>query len=179
MKNVVVSCNASAGVSLQDSASAGSHYRVSLLRQLRRASLLLLSLCATAAIAASSLSKVVDGVTIYVGIVPAQITRGQPMEHASGGMHGGATKGEQYHVLVVLLDAKTGQRIIDAEVEASVAEFGKTGPAVTLSLMKIAESVTYGNYFDLPGSGPFRIDLKIRRPNVSHVIQAQFEHAHP
>ena len=164
---------------LQDSAGAESNWHRGLLRQLHHASLLLLSLCATAAIAASSLSKVVDGVTIYVGIVPAQIIRGQPMDHASGAMHGGAIKGEQYHVLVVLLDAKTGQRIVDADVEARVAEYGKAGPAVTLGLMKVAESVTYGNYIDLPGSGPFRIDLKIRRPNVSQVIQAQFEHAHP
>lgn len=150
-----------------------------LIRDLRRACWLLLSLFAATAMAASSQSKVVDGVTIYVGIVPAQIVRGRSMEHPDGTMHGGATKGEQYHMLVVLLDAKTGQRIIDAEVEANVAELGRTGPTIPLGLMKIAESITYGNYFNLEGSGPFRIDLKIRRPNMVNTIQAQFEHAHP
>ena len=179
MKNTVQSYKEPAERPFRDSARIASGWYFRLVRELRRASLLLLSLFATAAIAASGLSKVVDGVTIYIGIVPAQIVRGQSMDHADGAMHGGAAKGEQYHVLVVLLDEKTGQRIVDADVEASVAEFGKAGPAVTLGLMKVGESITYGNYFDLPGSGPFRIDLKIRRPNVSHVIQAQFEHAHP
>lgn len=156
----------------------GAIYRV-LISHLRRASWLLASLFVVTAMAASSLSKVVDGVTIYVGVVPAQIVRGQSMEHPGGTMHGGATKGEQYHVLVVLLDAKTGQRIVDAVVEASIAELGITGPTMTLDLMKVADSITYGNYFSLSGSGPFRIDLKIRRPNSPNVIQAQFEHAHP
>lgn len=145
----------------------------------RYASVLLLSLCATVAIAASSLSKVVDGVTIYVGIVGAQVIRGQPMSPADGVMHGGRKKGEQYHLMVVLVDAKTGQRITDAEVEATVVELGKASSPLTLSLMKVAESVTYGGYFDLPASGPFRIDLKIRRP-ASRLIEAQFEdHVHP
>ena len=179
MNNTVHSYTETAQPSFRDSARIASSWHVSLLGKLRRAALLLLSLLATTAIAASSLSKVVDGMVIYVGIVPAQIIRGQSMDHASGAMHGGAAKGEQYHLLVVLLDAKTGQRIVDADVEASVAEFGKIGPPVTLGLMKVAESITYGNFLDLPGSGPFRIDLNIRRPNVSHVTQAQFEHAHP
>lgn len=179
MTNTVHSYTQAPQPSFRDSAKTASSWRVSLLRSLRCAFLLVLSLIATTAIAASSLSKVVDGVTIYVGIVSAQIVRGQSMDHASGAMHGGAAKGEKFHLLVVLLDTKTGQRIVDADVEASVAEFGKTGPPVTLGLMKVAESITYGNFLDLPGSGPFRIDLKIRRPNVSHVIQAQFEHAHP
>ena len=66
------------------------HWHARLNRDFRCALVLLLSLFATTAIAASSLSKVVDGVTIYVGIVPAQIIRGQSMEHADGAMHGGA-----------------------------------------------------------------------------------------
>lgn len=179
MKNAVQSCNEPPVDPLHGLARAGSAWHFRFIRELRRASLLLLSLFATTAIAASSLSKVVEGMTIYVGIVPAQIVRGKSMEHADGAMHGGAAKGEQYHIMVVMLEAGTGQRIVDADVEASVAEFGKTGPPVTLGLMKVAESVTYGNYIDLPSSGPFRIDLKIRRPNVSRPIQAQFELTHP
>lgn len=179
MKNAGNSRLGSAIGTGQISAQAAAGWRARCLHATRCLFLALLSMLATAVIAASSQSKVVDGMTVYVGIVPAQIIRGQPADHASGAMHGGASKGEQYHMLVVLLDAKTGQRIVDAEVEASVAGFGKTGPTVTLGLMKIAESVTYGRYFDLPGSGPFRIDLQIRRPNAARVVEAQFEYARP
>ena len=178
MKNMDQSSTKAVAGFVQSLARPGSAGDSRLLRGLRCGALLMLSLVATTVIAASSLSKVVDGITIYVGIVPAQIIRGQSMDHAEG-MHGGSAKGEQYHLLVVLLDAKTGQRIIDAEVEASVAEFGRTGPTLPLSLMKVAESITYGNYFSLGASGPFRIDLRIKRPNTSHVVQAQFEHTHP
>ena len=140
MKNAVQSCKEPADGAGQVSTRAGVGRPVRLLHELRWLFLVLLSMLVTAAIAASSLSKVVDGMTIYVGIVPAQIIRGQSIDHASGAMHGGASQGDQYHVLVVLLDAKTGQRIVDAVVEASVAEFGKAGPTVTLGLMKVAES---------------------------------------
>ena len=148
-----------------------------LFRKLRCAFVLLLSLFAVTAMADSSRSKVVDGVTIYLGIVPAEIMRGHPKEHPEGTMHGGGPRGEeQYHVMVALFDAKTGQRITDADVKASVAGVGRTESPVTLEPMNIADTITYGNYFNMSGYGPFRIDLQIRRPSTAHVIEARFEH---
>jgi hypothetical protein len=139
----------------------------------------MLSTLAGAAVANDNLSKVVDGVTIYVGIVPAEIVRGHPKEHPEGAMHGGVPLGaEQYHVMVALFDAKTGQRITDADVKASVAGVGMTGSPVTLEPMKIADTITYGNYFNMSGYGPFRIVLQIKRPDVARVIEARFEHKH-
>ena len=114
-----------------------------LFRKLRCAFVLLLSLFAVTAMADSSLSKVVDGVTIYLGIVPAEIMRGHPKEHPQGTMHGGVPRErEQYHVMVALFDAKTGQRITDADVKASVAALGRTGSPVTLEPMNIADTIT-------------------------------------
>lgn len=113
-----------------------------LFRKLRCA-FVLLSLFAVTAMADSSLSKVVDGVTIYLGIVPAEIMRGHPTEHPQGTMHGGVPRErEQYHVMVALFDAKTGQRITDADVKASVAALGRTGSPVTLEPMNIADTIT-------------------------------------
>lgn len=150
-----------------------------LFRKLRCAFVLLLSLFAVTAMADSSRSKVVDGVTIYLGIVPAEIMRGHPKEHPEGTMHGGVSRGgEQYHVMVALFDAKTGQRIDDAEIKAKVSASFFGGEEKKLESMNIADTITYGNYFQMSGHGPFRISLQIRRPNAARVVEAQFEHKH-
>ena len=151
-----------------------------LFENLRRlAWLLALSLFSGAAMANDNLTKVVDGVTIYIGILPAEMIRGHPKEHPEGSMHGGVPRGgEQYHVMVALFDAKTGERINDADVKASVAGVGAKGWPVKLEPMNIANTITYGNYFNMSGYGPFRIDLQIRRPNATRVIEARFEHKH-
>ena len=122
----------------------------------------------------SALVKVVDGVSIYLGIVPAEIVRGHPKEHPEGAMHGGApTGGEQYHVMVALFDAKTGQRINNAEVTAKVAGMEKK-----LEVMNIANAITYGNFFPMSGPGPFRIVVQIRKPGEPRVVEALFDHKH-
>ena len=124
--------------------------------------------------------KVAEGVTIYIGIVSAEIVRGHPAEHPEGSMHRGALPGPgQYHVMVALFDAKSGQRITDSPVTARVSSAGG-GAAVekTLEPMNIADSITYGNFFAMPGAGPYKIVTHIYRPGWSHVIEAEFVHKH-
>lgn len=53
---------------------------------------LLASLAAIPAVSAAATASergVVDGVAVYLGIVPAEIVRGHPREHPEGEMHGG------------------------------------------------------------------------------------------
>ena len=65
-----------------------------LFENLRRlAWLLVLSLFFGAAMANDNLTKVVDGVTIYIGILPAEMIRGYPKEGPEGAMHGGVPRG--------------------------------------------------------------------------------------
>ncbi|HVS27788.1 MAG TPA: hypothetical protein VHE58_10945 [Burkholderiales bacterium] len=123
-------------------------------------------------------SKVVGGMTIYVGIVPAEIVRGYPKEHVEGSMHGGAPSGSgQYHLVVALFDSKTGERVSDAEVRARVEELGLGGEEKRLEPMLIDNTVTYGNFFRMPNTGPYRIVVQVRRPGSSRV-EAVFEHRH-
>lgn len=44
--------------------------------------------------------------------------------------------------------------------------------------MTIAGGTAYGNYFNMPGIGPYRIDLEIRRPGTQQLIEAGFEYHH-
>ncbi len=134
---------------------------------------------ALSAAATASKHKVVDGVAVYLGIVPAEIVRGHPREHPESEMHGGPPAGEHvYHLIIALFDEQTNKRISDARVSASISEINHPGPQRTLEPMLIAGTVAYGNYFDLAGNGPYRIVVQIRRTGQPRVIEAEFVFKH-
>jgi len=120
----------------------------------------------------SGYRQTVDGVAVYFGIVPAEMVRGHPPDHPEGTMHGGAPVGDN-HIMVGLFDAKTGQRITDAKVTARVrAE--KLDVTKALDPMIVAGSKTFGNYFYMPGGGPYQIEVRIQRPGMAREIRATF-----
>jgi hypothetical protein len=122
----------------------------------------------------------VDGVSIYLGVLPAAMVEGHPPGHPEAAMHGGVPRGKhRFHLLVGLFDAASGERITGARVEARVAEVGLAGTRRRLEPMVIAGTETYGGYFKLDGEGPFRIALEVRRPGEARVIRAEFEYRHP
>lgn len=124
-------------------------------------------------------NQTVDGTRIYLGVIPSAMIRGHPREHSETSMHGGIPPDDaMYHVLVSLFDSQSGQRIVDAEVRATVAEPGLTGEAKALELMAIAGTQTYGNYFRMLGPGPFTIRAVVRRPGRAQAIEVRFLHRH-
>ena len=122
-------------------------------------------------------TKSADGLTVYLGVIPAEIIRGHPPGRperlAHGGPHGGR---HSYHVVVAIFDAATGARVTDAKVSAQVASLGLGGPTRELEPMTIADTVTYGNYFSLPGKGPYRIHIAIER--AQKVTKMTFDYDH-
>jgi hypothetical protein len=121
-----------------------------------------------------------DGMTVYVGVLPAAMISGHPPEHPEEAMHGGVRRGKhQFHLLVALFDVASGERVTGAQIEAQVAEIGFAGTRRRLEPMVIAGTETYGGYFTLDGDNPFRIALEIRRPGQERVIRAEFEYRHP
>lgn len=140
---------------------------------------IVLSIIVSAASADTSTSKVVDGVAVYIGVSPAEMIRGHPKAHPEGAMHEGVPKSsDEYHVIIALFDSKTGQRITDVTVKARVEGLGMAGAQKLLEPMTIADAVTYGNYFKMVGTGPFRITVSIQKPSASSAMQVQFEHKH-
>jgi hypothetical protein len=93
-------------------------------------------------------------------------------------MHGG-TGGtvEEEHLVVALFDAATKQRIENAEVKAIIGPAGVHAQAKALEPMRIAGTVTYGNYFALPAPGNYQIDLQIRVPGRAEAVWARFTRA--
>jgi hypothetical protein len=104
------------------------------------------------------------GLTVYVGVVPAAIARDVAQTHGEADLHGArAPMPFGYHLLVAIFNAVTGERIIDATVTASVTRPGSEMPAKPLEPMKVADTVTYGNFFDLPSEGIYHIRLRVTR----------------
>ena len=132
-----------------------------------------LLLAVSTTIAAGGYRQVVDGVAVYFGIVPAELVRGHPPEHPEGQMHGGVPAGEN-HIMVALFEDKTGKRITDAEITATIMGPDRFKLEKKLEPMIIAGAASYGNYFAMLGSGPYRIALRIRMPGIGHEIRAVF-----
>jgi hypothetical protein len=133
----------------------------------------LLLVVVSATVAAGGYRQVVDGVAIYFGVMPAELVRGHPREHPESEMHGGVPAGEN-HLVIALFNDKTSERITRAEITATI-----TGPArfkaeKKLESMLVAGAATFGNYFTMPGPGPYRIALRIRMPGIGHDIEATF-----
>ncbi len=123
--------------------------------------------------AESSYRQIVDGVAVYFGILPAELVRGHPPEHAEGQMHGGVPVGEN-HIVVVLFEEKTGKRLAGAEINARITGDRGFDVRKKLESMEIAGSVSYGNYFSMPGAGPYHIEVRIRLPGAARELRATF-----
>jgi hypothetical protein len=124
--------------------------------------------------------RVVDDIRIYLGVIPAAVVRGKhPAAHPEGSMHGGAPSGaDEYHVLIALFNARTGERISNARVSAHVSQAGLGGEQKTLAPMKIADTTTYGNFFRMRGPGLFRINVSVHIPGMRRDIDVAFQHKH-
>ena len=132
-----------------------------------------LLLAVSATVAAGGYRQVVSGVAVYFGLMPAELVRGHPPGHPESGMHGGVPVGEN-HLTVALFDDKTGKRIADARVTATITGPDRFKLEKKLEPMLIAGTASYGNYFNMPGPGPYRIALRIRTPGIGHDIEAVF-----
>lgn len=126
-----------------------------------------------------SQSATSHGLTVYFGVVPAEIARGVAKGHGETDMHGGQpSRPTTYHLIVAVFNAVNGERIIDAKVTASMTRPGPETPPKPLQPMKIANTVTYGNFFDLPEDGIYRIRLSITRKGSMRPIEIDLTYDH-
>jgi cytochrome c5 len=128
--------------------------------------------------AASHAYRVVDGTTVYFGVVSADTIRRHPKDYPESEYGAAPTTPQQYFVTVALFDANTGQRITDAILRARVSTAAGAGPEKALEPMMVAASPTYGGYFAMAGTGPYTVNLQIRRPGAVDAIRAKFEYDH-
>jgi hypothetical protein len=129
--------------------------------------------------AESDQSKTASGVTVYLGVVPAEIVKG--LAAGSRGerpMHGGVPKGpHEYHLVAAVFDAANGARISDAAVTAQVSGLGLSGNKMKLEPMQISGTTTYGGFVNLPGLDLYTVKLTVERSGVSPAVP-QFRYDH-
>jgi cytochrome c5 len=121
--------------------------------------------------------QIVDGVEVYLGIVPAEVLRDRPKDSPERKMHGGIPSGsDYYHLNISLFDSKTRQPITDAQVEARVSEPVRGGETKKLDPVTIGGIKSYGHYFRMAGRNPYTVTVTIRRPGAARVAEAKFDY---
>lgn len=127
--------------------------------------------------AAAERVKVVDGVEIQYGVVPAaRAVRAHQQNPGGERAHGGTPSLDAYHVDVALFDAATRARIPNAKVWTTVRELNTAGKRKQLEAESFGGAVSYGNYFAIKGEGPFRIVVEAEIPGRKAKVQAEFDY---
>lgn len=125
-------------------------------------------------------TKSAGGLTVYLGVVPAELVK-QPGPHSDERpMHGGSPRGtHEHHVVVAVYDSANNERITNATVTAKVSGLGLSGPQKTLEPMKIADTITYGAFFNLTAD-LYTITVTVQRPGSQPVVlDFKYDHRQP
>jgi hypothetical protein len=129
--------------------------------------------------AETDLAKTSEGVTVYLGVVPAEIVKGLAAgSRTERPMHGGVPKGpHEYHLVAAAFDAASGDRIANAVVTAEVSGVGLSGRKSRLEPMQISGTTTFGGFVNLPGRDLYTVRLTVERSGASPaVMQFRYDH---
>jgi len=120
--------------------------------------------------------KSIEGMEIFLGVLPAESLRTRNAgADAEKKMYGGIPSGKGYFLVnVTLRDSGTKAEIKDAQIEARVANL-MTGETRKLEVALINNTVSYGNYFQMPGKAPYTVTLQIRKAGAARAIEAKFD----
>jgi hypothetical protein len=116
----------------------------------------------------------VNGVAIYLGMVPAAVMRQNPGIYPAHEPSKILSGKYVHHVMLALFDGPGGKRITDAIITARVAPLALAGPTKLLDPTVVAGALTYCNYFRISPSDTTVIQVEIRRPDATRMIQARF-----
>jgi len=122
----------------------------------------------------STTHKLIEGIDVYLGVLPAEAMRARYAGADSKSQREIPSGGGYYYVSVVLRDRSTKAEIRDAQIEARVANL-MSGETRKLEAATINNSMSFGNYFQIPGRDPYTVTLQIRKPGAARAIEARFD----
>lgn len=109
----------------------------------------------------------VDGMNIYLDVFPLELVK------QDQSMHGGFTdEKDNYHIVVTLFDIKSGKRITNASVHASVEPLGREYK--TKELEPMYGALSYGNYFTMYKAIHYNVKVEIHRTDIELKSVAMF-----
>jgi len=108
--------------------------------------------------------KVIEGMEVRIGIVPAESADVQPRPSGKG----------YYHLNVSLRDTATQAEIRDAKIEARLST-PLSGETKKLNPLAANNAVSYGNFFRVRAGESYTIALHIRRAGSAVPVDANFE----
>lgn len=128
-------------------------------------------------------TQTVDGLTVYLGVVPAAITRGHAPAHVEAKMHGGApaATGHNLHIVAAIFDSASGTRRTDVRVLARFHGRGTKRWTIPLTSMTINGAKTFGGYTSLGQQEDVMISIDVfpaNRSPRSRPTTLQFEFTH-
>jgi hypothetical protein len=144
--------------------------------------LLLASAIAPATAGVRQSSQTVDDLTVYLGIVPAAITRGHRSEHAGEAGAGASLRSiHDIHVIAAVFSKNTGERIRNVTVSARFQ--GERGRAwiVPLRPMTVNDALTYGGFTSMGTNMNATVSIIVQRPSRTRrqrATVARFEYDH-
>jgi hypothetical protein len=118
--------------------------------------------------------KQVNGMSIHLGVVPARLLAEHPDQLPPG--HPVRMGANDYHVVLAVFDSKTGQRITDAEIKASMAQPTASGKSLRMEPKAWAGAVTYCNYFKMKAKQDYDVRVDITHPNYGGKATVHFSH---
>lgn len=122
-----------------------------------------------------------ERLTVDLGVVPvAKIREQYGPDSAEATAYGGLPDADSAHLVTVAVRERDGgERIEDAEVTATVGQLGLTGTQKELKPAEYGGALTFGNYFRMPQSGIYRVDVRVQRPGVEGIDLVRLEYHRP
>jgi len=123
--------------------------------------------------------KRVDSTIIYLGVVPAALTRNHPGDRPGTLMHGQRPDNSIHniHVMAAVFD-HGGARITNARVEARfVGERGRRW-SLRLQPMTVNGALTYGGYTSMEADMNATIFIDVMRSGRGNMLTASFDYTH-
>lgn len=121
--------------------------------------------------------KTVDGMEIYLGLLPAEVMRAAPAGSAERTMHGGVPSGSGYfHVNVSVFDAASKSPVGGAKVSLRVEQLDGSGATKALEPVALNNVPGYGNYVRLRRNTQYVLIVRVQKPDTPRAAEARFEH---
>jgi hypothetical protein len=122
--------------------------------------------------------QIINGVSIYFGILPIQMAKNEADElNLPAKVY---KEKQRYYVLFAMFDAKTGKRIVNANVKARVQALGGLDfSEKVLKPIHVEKLISYGNYFHFADPDMYHIRLSVSLPGQHKPIVGTFDYRRP